>query len=190
MIRENYGEAGSSFHSIRSSSDCGTFGTTPNEVKEAVQRDFHVDDILTGTSSASKAKELPLGLISTLKQAQFDLRKWTSTDPELVLSLPPEFTEAIQNFNFPDEEHRMKTLGMNWNPLSDKFRFTLSKSKSLKAESYTKAQMLSDIEQSFYPLDWLTPVIISMKCLMQKTWIAKLDRDQTMSVDLSQDYVD
>ena len=50
--------------------------------------------------------------------------------------------------------------------------------------------MLSDIAQTFDPLGWLTPVIISLKCLMQKAWIAKLDWDQILPVDLSRDYVD
>ena len=50
--------------------------------------------------------------------------------------------------------------------------------------------MLSDIAQTFDPLGWLTPVIISLKCLMQKAWIAKLDWDQILPVDLSREYVD
>ena len=100
MTRVTYGVASSSFHSIRSSSECGNFETTLKEVKEAPQRDFYVDDILTGAFSASKEKELYFSLISTLKQAQFDLRKWTSSDPELVLSLPPEYREANENSSF------------------------------------------------------------------------------------------
>ena len=190
MTRVTYGVASSSFRSIRSSSQCENFETTPKEGKKALQRDFYVDDILTGASSASKAKELQLGLISTLTQAQFDLRKWTSSDTDLVLSLPPKYIEAKENFKFLDEEHTINTLETIWNPLSDKFRFTISKSKSLKAESITKRQMLTDIAQTFDTLGWITPVIISLKSLMQKTWIAKLDGDQKLPVDLSQEYVD
>ena len=50
--------------------------------------------------------------------------------------------------------------------------------------------MLNDIAQTFVPLVWLTPVIISLKCLMQKIWIAKLEWDQKVPVDLSPEYVD
>ena len=81
-------------------------------------------------------------------------------------------------------------MGIVWNPSSDKFRFTISKSNSLKAESVTKRQMLSDIAHTFDPLGWLIPVINSLKCLMQKAWIAKLDWDQTLPVDLSREYMD
>ena len=43
--------------------------------------------------------------------------------------------------------------------------------------------MLSDIAQTFDPLGWLTPVIVSLKCLMKKAWIAKLDWDQKLPGD-------
>ena len=66
MTRVTYGVAISSFHSFRSLSECEHLETTPKVVKEALQRDYYVEDILTVDSSASKAKELQLGLFSTL----------------------------------------------------------------------------------------------------------------------------
>ena len=89
-----YGVASSSLHSIQSLPECGNFEKPLKEVKEALQRAFYVDDILTGSSFTSKAKTLQLGFISSLTQAQFDLRKWTSSDPELDLSLPRGYREA------------------------------------------------------------------------------------------------
>ena len=50
--------------------------------------------------------------------------------------------------------------------------------------------MLSDFAQTFDPLGWLTLVIISLGCLMQKAWIAKLDWDQKLLFYLLQEYVD
>ena len=88
---------------------------------------FFVHDILTGASSASKAEELQLGLISNPKQAQFDLSKWTRSDPELVLSFSHELMEAYEIFKCLDEEHTVKTLGVVWNPSCDTLRFTVSK---------------------------------------------------------------
>ena len=124
---------------------------------------------MTGASSASKAEELQLGLISNPKQAQFDLSKWTRSDPELVLSLSPEFREADENFKCLDEEHTVKTLEFVSNPSCDTLRFTVSKSHSLKAESITSCHMLSNIVQTFDPRGLLTPVINCLKDLMQKT---------------------
>ena len=111
MTRVTNGVASSSFHSIRSLSECGNFETTPTEVKEVLQGDFYVDDILTNASSPSDTKELQRVLISTLKQAQIDLRKWTSSDPELVLSLPPEYREANQNFQVSRQRTHNKDIG-------------------------------------------------------------------------------
>ena len=89
------------------------------------------------------------------------MRKWTSSDPKLVLSLPPEYSGANGNFKYLDEEHTIKRLGIVWNPSSN-FRFTTSKSMSLKSETITKRQTLSDIAQTFDPFDSLTPFIISL----------------------------
>ena len=50
--------------------------------------------------------------------------------------------------------------------------------------------MLSDIAQTFDPLGWLTSVIIYLKCLVQKAWIAKLDWDQKLPADLWLEYLD
>ena len=83
----------------------------------------------------------------TLKQAQFDLRKWTSSDPELVLSLPPDYREANENFKTLDKEHTIKTSVTVW-----KFHLAISKSITLKAESISKHQMMSDNAQTFDPL--------------------------------------
>ena len=85
---------------IRPLLECGNLETTPKEVKEAHQLDFYIDDTLTIASSASRAKGLQLLLISTLKQAQFNLRKRTSKDSELFLSLPPEVKEAREISSF------------------------------------------------------------------------------------------
>ena len=123
---------------------------------------------MAGSISATKSKELHFGFISTLNQAQFHLREWTSSGPELVLSLPPEYKDLIEKFKVLDEEHTIKILEITGNPLFDTFRFTISKSKSLKTESITTSQILRDIAQTFDPHAWSIHVIISPKCLMQK----------------------
>ena len=65
-------------------------------------------------------------------------------NPELVLSLPPGNSEANENFKFLDKGETIKPSGFVW-----KFHLAISKSISLKAESITKHQMLSDNAQTF-----------------------------------------
>ena len=83
MTRVTYGVGSSSNHSIRGLRECANFEDTQESVRDALTRDFYVDDILTGASSETEAVELQDGLINTLKKGQFDSRKWTCNLPGL-----------------------------------------------------------------------------------------------------------
>ena len=89
MTRKTYGVASSSFHVIRSLVECANLEGVSLEAQISIKRDFYVDDILTGANSVDEAKKLQNDLIQALKQAKFDLRKWTCSEASLVLSLPP-----------------------------------------------------------------------------------------------------
>ena len=83
-IRVTYGVASSSIHANRSLLDCAKFPNTPETAKEAIERDFYINDILTGAKNLEDAKVLQTALIETLEQRQFDLRKWTCSDARLT----------------------------------------------------------------------------------------------------------
>ena len=89
MTRVAYGVASSSFHAIRSLVECANREGVSFEAQISIKRDFYVDDILTEANSVDEAKKLQNDLIQALKQAKFDLRKWTCSEASLVLSLPP-----------------------------------------------------------------------------------------------------
>ena len=57
MTRVTYGNAAASYHSIRALTECAKEPNVTNNVREAIQRDFYVDDTLTGASSVEQAKE-------------------------------------------------------------------------------------------------------------------------------------
>ena len=188
MTRVTYGVASSSFHAVRSLLDCAKFPNTPEMVKEAIERVFYVDDILTGAKNLEEAKLLQTGLIETLKQGQFDLRKWTCSDPRLTLGLPPECREASENFQFLNENHTIKTLGIVWSPIKDKFTFTVKHLKLDLTERHTKRQILSVIAKVFDPLGWLSPVILQLKQLIQEVWKCKTDWDALLPSDIAKFY--
>ena len=100
MTRVTYGVASSSFHAIRSLVECANHEGVSLQAQISIKRDFYVDDILTGANSVDEAKKLQNDLIQALKQAKFDLRKWTCSEASLVLSLPPEYREANDNLEW------------------------------------------------------------------------------------------
>ena len=153
MTRVTYGVASSSYHAIRSLIKCASFDKVPIAVRQAIERDFYVDDVLTGASSESEAKELQDGLISTLKQAQFELRKWTCSNSNVTRSLPAEYREENGSHEFSEENRTIKTLTIVWNPSSDQISFKVAQlNTDLGTNQLTKRQVLSDISKVFDPL--------------------------------------
>ena len=97
MTKVTYGVASSSYHSIRSLSECVKADDTSSETSKALLRDFYVDDILTGAPSEQEVKQLQTSLINTFKKGRFELRKWTCSEPQVTLSLLSEFREANED---------------------------------------------------------------------------------------------
>ena len=89
-----YGVASSSNLAIRSFVELTIDDEIPRETSKAIQRDVSMDDILRGATSGEEAEQLQARLITTLEKGQFELRKWTCSEPRVTLSLPPEYREA------------------------------------------------------------------------------------------------
>ena len=107
------------------------------------------------------------------------------------MRLPPEYRVANEEFKFLDETHTIKTLGVVWNPSSDKFTFTVSHlSNDLNEATITKRKVLSDIAKIFDPLGWLSPVSLELKHLMQQVWQCRVDWDQKLPTELTTAYLD
>ena len=82
MTRATYSVTSSSFHSFRSLLKLAN--TAPEKVRQIIEHDMYVDDLLTGCSNLEEAKNLQDQLMKTLQTGGFPLRKWTSNSPELI----------------------------------------------------------------------------------------------------------
>ena len=179
LTRVIYWVASSPYRSIRCLREAAQLDGAPKAAKEAILRDFFVDDILTGASSIEEAEQLLNDLMQTLEQVQFDLSKWTSNVHSLVLALPAEYREANENLKVLEPTHTIKTLGATWNPFDDSFSFEVAHiSDDIDDGGMTKRQMLSDIAKTFDPLGWLSPVIMLLKSMMQRAWQTNVDWEQ------------
>ena len=191
MTRVTYGNAAASYHSIRALTECANQPNVSNDVQEAIRRDFYVDDILTGAPSVEQAKDLQKGLISALERNKFELRKWTCSDSSITLSLPPEYREANESFEFLDTNHTIKTLGVVWNPSHDDFSFKIQQlDQQLDDTQMTKRKVLSDIAKIFDPLGWLSPVTLKLKHIMQNIWQTNVGWDDKLPSDIFKSYTE
>ena len=163
MTRVPYCVAISSFQAIRSLRYCAKLPDTSESEKGAMERDFHVDDNLTGAKKVGRRENIA------------DRSHWVPktrtirSDTRLTQGFPLEYREVGDNFHFMGENHTIKALAIVWGPIKDKLTFTVNHLKlNLTTENFTKRQFLSDIAKIFIPFRWLSPVIYQLRQLMQQ----------------------
>ena len=146
---------------------------------------MYVDDVLAGAHEISRAEQACDEVISALTSAGFSLRKWTSNSKQILSRINPEHVLRSEFLEFEDSSNA-KTLGIRWNAQTDDFYFSAT---SLESQcKVTKRVVLSQISKLFDPAGWLAPCIVSVKMLMQKLWLEKIDWDVELPVHLSQEW--
>lgn len=78
-----------------------------------------MDDLMTGGHTIQECKKLRGELIQALNKAGFHLRKWLSNNPKIIDEYTQETNEIIQI----EETDSVKTLGLQWEPKRDLFKF-------------------------------------------------------------------
>ena len=89
-----------------------------------------------------------------------------------ALHLLPECTEYT------------KTLGIEWNTVSDHFQLTISELPPL--DNVTKRVLVSDVSKMFDVFGWFSPSSILMKVLFQWLWELKVNWDDTVPVSVKE----
>ncbi|XP_078051418.1 uncharacterized protein LOC144477563, partial [Augochlora pura] len=149
---------------------------------KVIQRDFYVDDLLTGCEELEEALELRRSLETILGESGFPLRKWASNDPRLVES----GADDAQGLKFRSLDREPKTLGLLWSMSNDELGYCV---ESIASSRITKRRVLAEIAQIFDPLGLIAPVIIRAKIFMQELWQGKVGWDESLSQDLHSRWV-
>ncbi|KAL0830099.1 hypothetical protein ABMA28_003556 [Loxostege sticticalis] len=155
------------------------------DVQKSIERDFYVDDYLGGSSSKEKTIKICKGVISTLKSAQFNLRKFKSNDKTILKHISELTQNNDTKLEFADINKNIssKTLGLLWNCNED----TLSYSINIESDKkITKRHILSVISQIFDPLGLVSPCIVEAKLIMQKLWVDKYGWDDDVSSEIKE----
>ncbi|KAK9704106.1 Pao retrotransposon peptidase [Popillia japonica] len=141
----------------------------------ALNRDFYVDDLLTGANSLDEINKLHNDLINILSSAGLNLRKWLSNSAN------------FKNCNESDQiqlgdNSETRTLGISWSSSLDIFKYEIAKLPCPKR--VTKRAILATTAKIFDPLGLLGPVIVKAKLIMQQLWLSKLSCDESISQDI------
>jgi hypothetical protein len=76
-------------------------------LSEIINRDFYMDDLLTGSDSLDEALQIKNGVTSILASAGFELCKWSASDSRLLPSIS-ENVDSTVNFS---KDNDVKVLG-------------------------------------------------------------------------------
>ncbi|XP_024892895.1 uncharacterized protein LOC112468092 [Temnothorax curvispinosus] len=141
---------------------------------------LYVDDVVTSVRTVEQARALRDQLLSLLRSAGFELRKWSSSHPAALEGLDPQLcSQSMLDFE-SSEDQSQKILGLRWHSQSDSFGFQVN---ALDREC-TKRTILSEVARIFDPLGFLAPLTFTAKCLSQRLWTLKLDWDDEPPMDI------
>ena len=150
-------------------------GEFPEDIINAVKRNFYVDDCLKSVKSSGCAIEFVVQLRHLLSKGGFRLTKWLCNREE-VLESTPESERAPSVLYLDSGQERLpaqRTLGLKWDMGSDKFTFKVD----LKDKPNTRRGILSLTSSVYDPLSFLAPIIVPAKKLLQALCRKKLNWD-------------
>lgn len=153
---------------------------------KALQEEFYMDDLVSGSFTLSSAKQLQEDLLLLLRSGGFNLRKWSSNNEELLQNVNRASSNQA-SFDFKQAEST-KTLGLKWNPKEDTFSFELKIDVITKAGKHTKRSLLSDISKIFDPLGWLAPITTTLKLLFKQVWLSNIQWDDQLPDKISTEW--
>ena len=165
------------------------------EFATTLANNFYVDDLVFGASNVDDARNLHLKAIERMKEGGFNLRKWKSSnaellqefqksDPSYIPSQEEEGTYAKETLGNIVEDGKTKVLGIPWDTAGDKFEFDLSKiGELIEGEKITKRKVLSSIAKLFDPLGIISPITVSMKILFQELCVEQYEWDEELNLD-------
>ena len=147
------------------------------EIAQVVSKNFYVDDCLFSTPTIELAVRTALRLIQLLRKSNFRLTKCISNDKDVLASIPAE-ERTVRNFDL-DKLPVERALGLQWDIANDTFgtKVTLQK----QADDNTRRGCLST--STFDPFGSVSPVFLSAKRILQKTWQMKLGWDNKLPPD-------
>ena len=111
MTRVTYGIASSAFNSVRSLQVLAKDVTDKNS-QLGTMTDMYVDHSLAGAPDLESALKLQDSIMSVPAKARFEIRKWTSSNPEPEERLPANFRETTDEMTIQSDDYRIKTLGV------------------------------------------------------------------------------
>ena len=143
-------------------------------VRNLVRNNFYMDDCLFSVSSADEEIRLIREVSSLLRNRGFNLTKWCSNSQSILKSVPEE-KRAKSVVELKDNQGSYeRVLGEQWNFSDYHFQFQVR----LKDKPVTRRGILSALSSLFDPLDFVAPIILTARLILQDLCRRKLGWDE------------
>lgn len=174
-----YGMKSSPFNSTRVLRQCGLDNADEfPETAEVIQRHFYVDDLLTYAHTEEQAVQLKEELRLALAKGGFELTKWHSNMPMI--------RDTDQGILELTDKENPSVLGLQWNQDRDTLSYKIE--YQTQPALLTKRVIARESARVFDPLGYLAPIIIQAKLILQKLWRLKLDWDEPLDHEETEDW--
>lgn len=150
------------------------------QASKSILGDFYVDDYICTSDNIDDAFQLITEVRDILCSAGFDLRQWNSNNQTLLNLISNSKNTKMSEYVLKDPQNN-KTLGLIWNPDTDKFKIVTNNRHSTL---FTKRIILSIVGQIFDVLGLIGPVILRAKVFLQELWKQHIDWDEEIPCDL------
>ncbi|XP_055542889.1 uncharacterized protein LOC129728467 [Wyeomyia smithii] len=150
-------------------------------------RDFHVDNLLTGSNDIRDLKQIFQQMIDMLHAGGFPLRQWSSNSQAIFDVIPETFRETRTLLDL-DPNSTVTALGLRWEPAADTLSFKIPRWKG--TYGLTKRKVLSQMSSLFDPLGLIGPTIIRAKIIMQTLWKHHLDWDIPLPLPFEEEWTE
>ena len=140
-----------------------------------LQNNIYVDNVISGTETEVDAISYYTEYVKLLQSAGFKLRSWNTNNANLKAL-------AVQDNN-DDSDSEVKTLGMRWQPETDKLMFP-KKPQFIQSQVCTKRDIVKCAATFFDPLGIMSPVTIKAKIFIQDLWSKQVPWDEPLSDEL------
>ena len=147
--------------------------------KEAVLKNFYVDDLLKSVATEQEAATLAHNIQSLCQMGGFHLTKWVSNSRAVLETIPiTEQAKDIQQLNLDcDELPLERALGVSWCVESDVIRSKIT----LRSLLPTRRNIFSTVSSVYDPLGLASPFVLPAKILLQDLCRQGIDWDQEIS---------
>ncbi|UYV68872.1 hypothetical protein LAZ67_6001388 [Cordylochernes scorpioides] len=131
-------------------------------------KSFYVDNCVTSLKEEEVEDFMEIS-IQLMTEAKMELNQWAITGV------------------FAQADSDVSVLGLLWDNMKDMLKCNVTRPFQVP-NSLTKRTVLSCIQRFFDPLGFLSPVLISPKVLLQKTWNLKLEWDAQLPTDIEKEF--